>query len=734
MLKLFNEKSHSDSITQFFQNALLSIVLAFIATFFVAQNIIGPYLTSHPSKDHYTFFFPYFFAKSDVPLYILSTAFCVGIFLLLLLVSSVIKPKTTFFSALFSPIAAGFLFWIIIQPSEIITKYTLSPLIFIFIAMSYVVQLFFFRRALPKWVTEMFFAIALGKVLIPKIAPMVQSSSLENRYGILFTGGLFLAFIGSVLFSYRQQLKTLTKYYHPIYLFLLSGVIITAMTMPQINRCAQGVWYGYDIYFSVLPAYHVLHGGIPLFTSISQYGILYLIPWAVTLLFFPRIPWTYDTTVIITAVWMIISYSAIAYVLSRIIKNSFVALATIASAFYFTSINRYYAFPDPFAPACGPAFSVLRFDVFYIPLYVLSAFVKTQSKKYFLLFLIISAGLTLYSVEVGLGLAASGLVTACLYAFSLKKQKIRNLLTTIGIFLGAVYFLFFAYIIVGFFITRTPPDISTYWLFTKIFSSGFYLIAIENNIWFVILVSFAFLSLLFGIYLLFIEKRSKGLLFIYLTFVQFAFLPYHLGRTAEPTFYNVFLPTIFIMGFLVDEIWANRERYFSESILVLFGIVSAAFLMSGTVQTASAILIEWRNPVAEVKQLGSFIATSFSTWQVKTTPQYAFLKDNLPEDCSLILFDSEQWDLLPALGRISAIRYQFIRDYMVAQEQIDYEMTYLQQRKQPVCVFRNLAEFHNHTEHIRKTYNYFWEKLSPYLSLIKTSDDGVYELYTMKYQ
>lgn len=463
-----------------------------------------------------------------------------------------------------------------------------------------------------------------------------------------------------------------------------------------------------DIYYLLLPAYHVLHGGTPLVSMMSQYGLLYLAPWVLWLWIFPNLPISYLAGTVLSTMLLCVYYFFLVRVGSRLYKHRFVFVLTMIASFYFTILIRYYGFPDPVSLVASPSFTPLRFGFFIVPMWFLLLYIRNSERRYFSYFLIASGLCFYYSFEIGATIVAGGALIAAIDAASKKGSVIQTAVNHALILIRSVLALGILITLLIFMKSGHLPDWGLYSFFSRLFGLGYLTLPLQGQTVLFAPVAMGLFGGLFGLWRLFGKKKIDGLLFSYLGFMTLALMPYYMGRSIPATLYNVSLPFILLSGLLLE--WCLEEfRKGGRSLaLRIMTVICGFLLVIGTLRSVPILAHTVLHSAEIVDAAVSTVHRSFTVWDIKTNPSYLFLKTHLPPGCPLIAFDAEEYELLTATQAIPAYNYGFVWGFIVSREQVDQLQPANGAKR--ICIFVNQAYLDTNEDIVHPVYEYYWEK------------------------
>jgi len=545
-------------------------------------------------------------------------------------------------------------------------------------------------------------------------------------YYFLFVGVLIALFGYVGLHAYGVFESFASRVTRRRLLLLLSlGILLTILyLMPRAHDPV-------DIYFTFLPAYHVVHGGTPLVSMMSQYGLLYLVPWITWIIAFPQAPVSFGVGVIITTLLLMAYYLFFLITVARLMKYRLVFVLTAFASFYYTLLIRWYGFPDPVSLVSTPAFTPLRFGVFIFPLWSLISYCKDHKRTHMIWFLITSAIGFFYSFDIGVGLIGAGIGVAIVDALAQKCNRLNYLVTYLGVLLGTLSVSVIVLALCTYVRSGSLPDFGLYVFYTKQFGLGFLMLPIGQQTVSLLLLGVAFVGGFFGLYRVLADKEPGGLVFGYLALIVVFGMPYYMGRSILPTLYNISLPFVLLCGMLVDwsvvyvgihrrNIAAWVMMILCSSVLIIGGL--RAFVITGGNVLHAAEIVE---------SAYIFSQKTLFHWEIQQTPQYGFLKRYLPPQCPLVSFDQNDYELLPAMGVPPAFQYAFVFGF-TTKEQVDTLVPHRGASR--VCLFINDSAVAAHFDATYGTYVYFLERYGPSLRKIAEDPLGGFTLYELPIQ
>lgn len=483
-----------------------------------------------------------------------------------------------------------------------------------------------------------------------------------------------------------------------------------------------------DTFFTLLPAYHALHGGTLLVSVMSQYGLLYLAPWIFWLAIFPNAPVSFPVGTFVTMLLLFFYFIVYFKVAHTLIRRRLLFVVTVVASYYYTILVRYTPVSDMISLVSTPAFTPLRFGIFIIPLWFLIQLNKTGNRLYMKYFIISSAILFFYSFEIGMGLVASMGMSILLYGLTQPNRKsvvlggVKMFLATFvsALLLLCLYTLVFA---------RTLPNFSMYWYLATLYGSGFLTTPIKGKLILFVPLSIAIIALLIGLTQVFRKKEMHGLVLCYLAFIQLVELPYYTGRSMHQTIYSISLPFLLLSGMLIERgisILQTQRRSFAIWSLVCV-CVSVSF--TGFARGSVILLNTASNIVRISYDVRNYTWSAFSKWKIRSTTQYAFLSKHLPTGCPLLSFDEKEFELFPALGVPPAFQYAFVYGFITSKEQVDSLVPHKGSRE--ICIFVSDRFLKQKDDFSYGMYTYFMRKYSKHMRRIAVDATKGYELYTL---
>lgn len=611
------------------------------------------------------------------------------------------------------------------------TSYT-----FLMIVLSYAgmwsAETYIFRRLLPSAVSWSIVTIALAKICLPvfyRFDTGMNPNALAGDYlpiGLTAICMLFLHFVWKKSVGANFLQKICSKPVIGVFVFVSIAAMLTRL---MIQVLPTGTNTNYDIYLIVSPAYALIKGATPFVNFMSMYGILSLFPWIFWLAAFPSLPVSPAMMVVVTTIGVMLYIAFFLYVTGTIIKRRVIWVLTALSMFYYAFMVRAYIPNDAASLLSFPATTPLRFGMFLVPLLALIRYVKTGSEKHLRWFLLISEMCLLFSFEMGVGWFAAGIAASILSLITIQQTQRTRVFFRLSRFILYTFTAFITIVVAAvYFRSGKFPDISMYTFYPKFFgASGYYMLPIGSEIAYWMLILTAAVGFARGMYLLVVNGNRNGIIVVYLSFIQFALLPYYMGRSLFQTLVSVTLPSTILWGLLTEDALGHfswvKKNLAASFIAVLFGVA----LLFSSWRTVYQSGLLWNNPALQAKKIISFIKNAVSDWPVKQTPQYAFLKEYLPEGCPLVSFDSLEYELPPALGVRPALNYPQLRFMVITYGQIDSFLP--NYRNGFYCLFMNKKEY----EHVVTygIYEYYWLKIEPKATMIAQDPQKGFALYTI---
>ena len=561
---------------------------------------------------------------------------------------------------------------------------------------------------------DKYFPYIVSAVLIKYVLPAIMQFDAGadpgnyRHYVPVIAVGIFVAIV------YRIMRRFIRPWM--IWLVVFGAISVSILRLMLIYED------GWDMFFTIIPAYHMAHGGVPFVNMISQYGFGYIFPWVLWILAFPSMPLSYETGLISTAIFLIMYFGVLAIVLGKIMRRSVVAATTLAATYFYTILIRFEGFPGyKVALVSHPSFTPLRFGIFLLPLVFLVLYIRRKQERYFSLFLLTGVLGILFSFEIGIGLVAAALAIgiARIVQGKNKSYTVWNLMTQVAaaVSMGALGVCAYAVVMTG-----ALPDIRTYLMFTGMFSSGFYMIPVGDAIAFIVPMVVSVAAILAGTYRYIRFQNLESLVFIFLGVIQLAALPYYMGRSVAPTLFGISMPFLILCGMAVDAI-PNMKK---NIVILTGGLLCAGVLFLGAGRALVSMAPDVLNVVSISTSSVAFMQKSWSTWGTKGLPEYAFLQNSLPPGCPLVSMDSAEYELMPALGVAPAFQYSFIRGYIVSKEQIASLAP-----NRPFCLFIHQADYDTYDARFYFVYRAIWEKFKSQATLIQEDAVQGFRLYSI---
>lgn len=483
-----------------------------------------------------------------------------------------------------------------------------------------------------------------------------------------------------------------------------------------------------DMFFTMLPAYHALHGGTLLVSVMSQYGLLYLAPWMVWLSLFPQAPVSFPVGTFVSAILLFLYFCLLVSVISRLVPRRLFIILTVVASYYFTILIRYTGLSDMVSLVSTPAFTPLRFGIFIIPLWFLIRMRETVNIRFLYYFIVSSFVLFFYSFEIGAGLIAVALVIAGVYAVTLASD--RNVVWKFAGVLAATavscMLILTAYTRLS---ADSYPDFSMFWQIATLYGSGFLTTPMGKQRIIMLILCIAGIGLFTGIVRLIQDKKHDGLIFCYLALIQFAMLPYYTGRSMYQTVFSISLPLLLLCTLLLERgiviLRADRQRFTAWAIVIVCGTVLVTGWARGTV-----ILIRTMLHSAEIIEATSrYLYAAFTRWDVQSSKESRFLSKHLPAGCPLIAFDAREFELFAALGVPPAFQYAFVYGFITSKEQVDRLVPH---RGAPeICIFVSDAFLKQKDMFSYGMYRYFFSKHRTAMAQIAQDNEEKFALYRL---
>ena len=497
--------------------------------------------------------------------------------------------------------------------------------------------------------------------------------------------------------------------------------VILAITILPATQFSQ---LPTDMFFTVLPAYHIVHGGVPFNDVMSQYGMLYLAPWILAILLFPTGPFTVEFMSMVTMVLVIMYGMGLFIVLRRLQGNSALAVIGVIACLFYSTFNRVYFYPDKLNIYSGPAFTPVRFGCFLLPLFFLTRYIKAPTDRALSWYVYSCIALLYFSSDLGVGIAIAGLAT--LTVSVLLKSPSDPLGFRIIAFKTIEAFVVSLCLVSGITLAfrGALPDFTMYTTFITLFSSGFYMEPIHEQMAIVVPFSLALIAVCIGVSLLRKGDRA-GLAMMFLAFCQLVALPYYLGRSYPPLLYSTCMPSILIASLLLSQL-ARQES--ENGILRFAGVTfSSLILFCATLRTTLATAEQWTQKDFGLSRISTSLRAAARSSPVKETPQYRFLSQTVPIGSPIALFDQHEELLLTSLQLKPAFPYSFICNFLVSKEQLDWTIARIRGRE--FFVFVNNSDVQSGNGQSPGLYQYFWKIVEPHAKLLR--EEGVFKLYTV---
>lgn len=482
----------------------------------------------------------------------------------------------------------------------------------------------------------------------------------------------------------------------------------------------------YDMFFTALPAYQIARGAVPFYDIVSQYGFLYLAPWVVALLLFSKIPITVQSMTILTMGFIVLFSMLLFLVLRKLQGNSALAAVAVVASLFYSTFNRVYFYPDKINIYSAPAFTPMRFGCFLLPLFFLVKYIKAPSERALSWYIYSCITICYFSADIGVGLSLAGLGAIVVTVFLTSPNWPASLrfvafkiFSAISISLCIICFITLA-------LRGALPDFSTYTLFIKLFSSGFCMVPLNGQMAIWVPLTFVCAGVCVGISLLRSGERMGSAL-IFLAFCQLVLLPYYLGRSYPPLLYSICTPSILIAALLLP-LMAKKSG--EDTIIKVAGsTLSSLIIFLAVLRTTLVAAQESRAAGYGAAAIANYVRTGLKDNPIIKSPPYEFLRQVVPADSRIIIFDTDEELLLTALHLKPALPYAFTFKFIVAKEQIDMAMKHLAGKQFYVFVNVYCAE-HGYGQTVG-VYKHIWGLLEPHAKLIK--EDVAYKLYIVQF-
>jgi hypothetical protein len=540
---------------------------------------------------------------------------------------------------------------------------------------------------------------------------------------------IFLLFVGYVYAWYR--VKKSFRSFVDVFVSRITRpritvALILGMGLSLLSLMTMGS-NAFDIYFTTVPTYQFLHGGTPFVSMTSLYGILYLLPWIAWMGIFPHIPITFQVGAVYAAILLFGYFGFFTLVSGNMFRNRFVFAATILAVYYFRILIWTYGYFYGVSIVLEPAFTPLRFGVFLFPLVFLLQYIKTNNERYFRRYLILCSVCFFFSFEIGAGILLAGIVIGCIEAFRLGDRVWHHTakhIVTIGITLLACCLFFVVLALVR---TGELPNFLWYIEFAIYIGSEQVTLPVGKDVIAFAPLGIAIFASLFGLRRIFYEKNIDGYIFVYLALNLLVEFPYYMGRSLSNTVYGISMPYIVLCGLITDyALRALKKNVHSIGSWIMIGVCGytiAIGAIRGFVIVGNTVL----HSAEIVDSAVVYTKNALTTWDIKTTSQYDFLRKKLPAGCSLLIFDGREYELLTASGLPPAFQYGMVNSYIVRKSQVDTLKPYSGYSR--ICVFVN-TEFVVRDGLARSTYDYFWKKYGASAQVISTDEKQGFTLYT----
>lgn len=182
-----------------------------------------------------------------------------------------------------------------------------------------VFQLFILQKPFSAQTTQLLFIASVAKYFIPGFLeldagvylfspPTIDSSAIIlpdkiiMQYSYLFIVLPLLLGIKPAIKQVFEYIRSI-KFINPIITFA-TIIILVLVLLPFLTLDR---YYG-DLFFTTLPAYHIITGATPFVDVISQYGIIYLLPWLIWIKAFPFLPLSREFTSMVTLLFLFVYY------------------------------------------------------------------------------------------------------------------------------------------------------------------------------------------------------------------------------------------------------------------------------------------------------------------------------------------------------------------------------------------------------------------------------------------
>lgn len=619
------------------------------------------------------------------------------------------------------------LYFVIVPHVSLFTIDAIRPL---YLAISLIIYFVFehFGPTVPA-LTEILLGFAVVRF---GWKPLLHYDVSPNHYLLLFDYvfvaiALMVTGYGYFLYRFFSKFRAFVRSLAARFpLKTLAAIVILGITISILHLLTQGK-DPIDMYFTLIPAYQFLHGGTPLVSMTSQYGLGYLVPWILWLSLLGHVPITYQAGAVASAIFLIGYYYLFVRVMMRLVPNRFVFVGTVLAGYYFSLLVVSYGFLEKISDVLTPAFTPLRFGVFLFPLAILMRYVKNGTSRDLRWFFAVSSVCFFFSFEIGIGILLAGGGIALIHGITNSKHIKRRLASDMAILAGTL--LLCTGLLMEFALLRTGivPNLLSFGEYSGFFASGYLMLPIGAEPAVFVPVGVALFACIFGIRRIFHQKDRGGYLWVYLALIMFFEFPYYMGRSVFQTLYDISLPYIILCGVITQySLSAVRSRVRRAGWWIAIGVCGYILFMGGF----RGFFIVGETVLHSAEVVVSAVAythVALTQWDIKATPQYAFLKKNLPKGCPLILFDVREYELLTASGSPPAFNYGMVRGFITHKEQMDALKPFPGAAR--ICVFVNGTTIALKDDLINGVYVYFWKKYGTSARTIAQEQTQQFSLY-----
>ena len=483
-----------------------------------------------------------------------------------------------------------------------------------------------------------------------------------------------------------------------------------------------------DIFFTMLPAYHAIHGGTLLVSVMSQYGLLYLAPWMIWLSLFPHAPVSFPVGTFVSVVLLFLYFLALIRVTRALIGRRLLFVITVIASYYFTILVRFTKFSDMVSVVSTPAFTPLRFGMFIFPLWFLLRMHQTGNRRYMKYFIVCSVILFFYSFEIGSVLVVAALFIVLL-SVSTQKYPRNSLWQYMGVFIGSLVFCLALITLYTQLSAGVFPDFSMYWYFAKLFGSGFLTTPMRGQTVGLLPFTISLIGLFIGFVRVMKDKKTDGLIMCYLALIELVMLPYYTGRSMNQTLYSISLPFLLLCALLLEHgiamVRNDRLRFAAWTIVVVCGTVLVMGFARGFVILTRSVVHG-----AEITENAAiYLYKAFTAWDIRKSGEYLFLSDSMPKGCPLLSFDEKEFELIPALGVPPATQYAFVYGFITTKEQVDALVPH--KGASEICIFVSNRFLKKKDDFSYGMYRYFFSTYNGATRKMSEDPNKGFTLYTL---